>query len=248
MSVSVIKGILIGSLALSASAYADLYNEDDGLDVKHFQDPSEAKQGRSVEDQDLEGFGITQREFNSVIDVHERVYRSITSQIGASLSVARLWNDNTENANASKQGGSRWHINMYGGLARNRNITKDGFALVLCHEMGHLVAGFPAYNGSTNRFSMMGNEGNSDYFATFVCANKIWRGQESLVVEIDEDDPVSDFCRKVGNPSHCVRKLRGSKGLATFLNGGRAVSFTNHDRNKVTRTKDQHPRGQFSVA
>ena len=69
---------------------------------------------------------------------------------------------NTVNANASQRGRT-WIVNMYGGLARRPEITPDGFAMVLCHELGHHMGGFPFVSG------WAANEGQSDLFATLSC-------------------------------------------------------------------------------
>jgi hypothetical protein len=59
---------------------------------------------------------------------------------------------------------------MYGGLARREEINLDGLLLVACHEIGHHMAGYP-FKGS----SWAATEGQSDYYATHVCAKHFWR-------------------------------------------------------------------------
>lgn len=82
----------------------------------------------------------------------------------------RLWN-----ASAQRMG-STWVVNMYGGLARHNEITIDGFALVLCHEIGHHLGGAPKYGG----FNTWGtNEGGSDYFATLKCLRRIFQNDDN---------------------------------------------------------------------
>lgn len=217
-----------------------------------FVDPETEEQGVSPEEQAFIGGGISQQEFNAVIDEHKNKYDKdgIIQSFNASWTIAKLWTDNTKNANASKRG-SRWHINMYGGLARHNTVTKDGFALVLCHETGHLLAGFPAYGGSSNRSSMMGDEGNSDYYATFACANFLWGDQDDINAKArDTVKPTAkEFCDKV-YPSDekaqnlCYRGVNGAEGLAKFLNGDRDVFFNKPDTNKVGSTSHRHPKGQ----
>lgn len=58
----------------------------------------------------------------------------------------------------------RWdtdHILVYGGLAAIPNVTEDAFALVLCHEIGHLYGGRP-YSDEHNELSV---EGQADYWS-----------------------------------------------------------------------------------
>jgi hypothetical protein len=80
-----------------------------------------------------------------------------------------MWEDSTVNAGSSKIG-LRWALYFFGGLARRPELTADAFALIVCHEMGHLVAGYPLYP-----FYRMSVEGQSDYFATQSCAKMIWQ-------------------------------------------------------------------------
>ena len=50
-------------------------------------------------------------------------------------------------------------------------MTPDGFALVLCHELGHHLAGNPRVQ------AWAANEGQSDYFSTQSCARELWSGE-----------------------------------------------------------------------
>lgn len=120
-----------------------------------------------------EGFlssDVTEADFNRVLDRFQAVYGPILkNDFGKTLSINRLWSDNTVNASAS-QSGDIWTLNMYGGLARAAPTTLDGFALVVCHELGHHVGGFPFYFED-----WAANEGQSDYFAGIACAKFMWK-------------------------------------------------------------------------
>ena len=84
---------------------------------------------------------MTEERFKEIIDEVMVPYRPIVESHGAKLLVNYLWSDNTVNASA-EQKGDTWIINMYGGLARRSEITDDGFAAVVCHELGHHLGGF----------------------------------------------------------------------------------------------------------
>lgn len=197
----------------------------------------------------IEG-GITKEQFDEIIQTHQEKYdeSNIIQAYGASLTIKKLWDNNTKNAGASKKG-SKWTIKMYGGLARHQPITPDSFALVLCHEMGHLLGGFPAYE-KVDRISLLSSEGNSDFYATFVCAHFLWQSE----VEINKkfrttvEKPAKNLCDQiysiVADQNLCYRKLTASKSLAYFLNEDKEVSFTNHDKNKVDANDNDHPDGQ----
>ena len=75
-----------------------------------------------------EGAGLTEQEFNDVIDLAEEFYAPLLKEsYGVTAKFNRLWSTNTVNANASQRGRT-WIVNMYGGLARRPEITPDGFA------------------------------------------------------------------------------------------------------------------------
>ncbi len=106
--------------------------------------------------------GITESEFNESIDTVYKKYATYVSQKGATLVFNRLWDDGTVNSDTTESWG-RWEINAYGGLARYPGMTKDGYTLVLCHELGHHLGGAPRFGRNTEWASC---EGEADYWAT----------------------------------------------------------------------------------
>lgn len=120
---------------------------------------------------------ITESKFNAVIDQVESVYSPIVSEYGGKLEVVRKWTDGTVNAYAEQEG-NVWKVSMFGGLARHKTITADGFALVVCHEIGHHIGGAPRYAGD----DWASNEGQADYFATLKCLRRVWQSEDNAAV------------------------------------------------------------------
>ena len=116
------------------------------------------------------GGGITEAQFNRVIDRISKLYTPVVSRLGGTLSIKRNWNDGTVNAYASRSG-KTWNVAMFGGLARHETVTEDGFALVVCHELGHHIGGAPK-KVSYYSNSWASNEGQADYFANLKCLRK----------------------------------------------------------------------------
>jgi hypothetical protein len=83
---------------------------------------------------------------------------------------------------------------VYGGLARHGEITPDGFALVLCHEIGHHLGGVPRYSGANGWAS---NEGQSDYFAATKCLRRAWQSDQN-----------EDLISRMGIPSELRSKCK----------------------------------------
>jgi hypothetical protein len=155
----------------------------------------------------------------------------------------RLWDNNTVNASASRSFG-RWIVNMYGGLARRPEVTPDGFAMVLCHELGHHMAGFPFSR------SWAANEGQSDYFASLSCARALWKDETKVNAEAAKTvaKVAKELCDDKwsfdSDRNLCYRTMNGAKSLATLLARGKAVSVGTPDPSEVSKTNKAHPAGQ----
>src|SRR5690606_1616432 len=114
---------------------------------------------------------LDEEKFNAVIDKVLAVYEPLVEAEGGELKVERNWTDGTVNAYAHRRGGT-WNVAMFGGLARHETITEDGFALVVCHEIGHHIGGAPKKGGWFSTWAT--NEGQADYFATLKCLRKVF--------------------------------------------------------------------------
>lgn len=71
---------------------------------------------------------------------------------------------------AHQHSDNEFSINFWGGMARIPSMTKDAFALVACHEIGHIMGGEPKMKISS--FLWATSEGQSDYFATGDCLKR----------------------------------------------------------------------------
>ena len=148
-------------------------------------------------------------------------------------------------------------MHMYGGMARRSEITKDGFALVICHELHHHLSGWPIYAGS-----WAANEGNSDFGATAGCAEKIFSETDPVPTPTPEPTPTpkppcpfvpeadATPCKGFsfgGNATVCQRSIDGSISLGKLLavlGGTKIPSITTPDKTVVTKTSDKHPNAQ----
>lgn len=185
--------------------------------------------------------GITEAQFNSVLDKVDKHYTPIIAAQGGKLVINRLWSNGTVNASAI-QYGADWHINMYGGLARHATITVDGFALVACHEIGHHLGGFPKMHWATN-------EGGADYFATLKCLRRL-NGPDEKAEALD---PVAakacegNFADE-GERNRCGKGTMAGVSVANLFQvlapRPTAPLLTTPDPTQVARTNDRHPAGQ----
>ncbi len=198
--------------------------------------------------------GITEEQFNSTIDRVSEVYSPIIEGMGATLNVIRAWENGTVNAYASRSG-NIWNVKMFGGLARHKTVTPDGFALVVCHELGHHVGGAPKY-GTRNDWAS--NEGQADYFGTLKCFRKVFEfdDNQTIVSSLSIPEKVKEECRaswggdKIINANEyflCLRSAMAGKSLANLLaelaNDSEPL-FETPDTRVVTTTQHAHPKAQ----
>lgn len=195
--------------------------------------------------------GIEQSDFNAVIDEVIAVYKPIIEANGDKLVMNRLWDNGTVNATAQRQG-SNVIVNMYGGLARHELISRDGFAVVLCHEIGHHLAGAP----KIRRFffnTWASNEGQSDYFATFQCFKRVYENDDNVefISKIKVDETVTEKCSEVYKSESeialCSRAAMAAKSTASLLASLRskpAPKFDTPSDAVVRKTDNSHPAAQ----
>lgn len=195
--------------------------------------------------------GITEESFNQVIDEVVDVYRPIIESKGDKLVMNRLWNDGTVNASAQRFGNDVI-VNMYGGLARHDLISKDGFAIVLCHELGHHLGGAPKIKRLFFN-SWASNEGQSDYFATFKCFRRAYKDEDnlSIISKMKIDSTVRQQCesvyKNIEDAALCMRGAMAAKSTANLLaslRGTELPKFDTPDDNIVSKTDNSHPDAQ----
>jgi hypothetical protein len=205
--------------------------------------------------------GISEEQFFQVVKDLNGIYLPIFEKdYNAKLSISAKWEDATVNAYA-QQSGKTWQVAMFGGLARHEETTVDGFAAVLCHEIGHHIA------GATRKPSMLGNtwasnEGQSDYYATTKCLKKYYKLEKHLAETIkkylnissflnEEDTFAKNKCEEVyaglEERAVCFRSALAGKSLARLLGSLRnnpEVFFSKPDPKIATATNHNHPEAQ----
>lgn len=152
--------------------------------------------------------GITQSDFNLIVDTALKVYKTDADQNNEDLIINKRWTDPTVNADTMRRG-QEVVINMYGGLARRSEINKEGFILVLCHELSHAYGGTP-YITTYNKISA---EGQADYMSSKVCAKKII-DLLSLTYSLEPTNFMKESC---SNNNTCVTTLSGGLSLGSLL-------------------------------
>ncbi|MBF0360718.1 MAG: M48 family metalloprotease [Oligoflexia bacterium] len=193
---------------------------------------------------------VTAEIFNQAIADVTKIYAPVVSAKGATLSISGDWNDGTVNAYASRSG-KTWKVNLFGGLARHETITPDGFALVICHELGHHLGGAPKIQNYFNSWAT--NEGQSDYFATLKCLRKYFEkdNNEQVVANLNVPAYVTSLCEQTHSNREdvaiCKRGAMAGKSVADLfvvLGNVSKVDFSTPDPTVVSKTNDSHPAAQ----
>lgn len=185
--------------------------------------------------------GISEIEFNAVLNEFERVMGPVVKDKGYTLQINRKWTDSTVNANTTVQG-DKWVINAFGGLARYEGMDADAFMMVMCHELGHHLGGYP------NR-GWASNEGQSDYYATSKCYPKMtYSKTKSLNVPSIVTKKCSALHKSKDEISICENGSMIGYTLASVLNSlsgsPSEIDFATPDNSEVLKTNNNHPKAQ----
>lgn len=193
--------------------------------------------------------GLSEAQFNAVINKIEKIYAPVVSQMKAKLVIERLWSSEKVNAAAMRPAKDLWEVEMYGGLARHPSITADGFALVLCHEIGHHIGGAPKYRSLAKPWAS--SEGQSDYFATLKCLRQAFLNDnnEAIVKKVAAPKALVDACKKSHNKEDafiCIRTGMAGVSVAALFSSfdNSKASFNTPDSKVVAANYDAHPSTQ----
>lgn len=195
--------------------------------------------------------GIDEDTFNTIIDVADEVYTPILKKNGLTLTFERKWDDSTVNAYCQRDT-ELVTVTMFGGLARHKDMTPEGFALVVCHEIAHAQSFYPLYSNS-----WASSEGSSDYFGVSQCARKLFAkaqtsGGDKCNCGFAPDYPkaIDTSCSMYQDEEAnivCKRSLAGGLALGKVLSdlGGESVpSYETPSRVVVRKTQTSHPSAQ----
>lgn len=189
--------------------------------------------------------GISEEEYHTVINKVLTVYGPTAARSGNSIQVNRLWESERVNAGTLKED-NNWVINLYGGFARHRETTADGYALVICHEIGHHIGGAPKKVSP----SWSSNEGQADYFATLKCLRNVFEKDDNIEIVKDKNPPeiIKEECSKSFTSEEevalCIRSSLAGIAISKVSADVRQevpTDITITDPNVVTETFEDHP-------
>jgi hypothetical protein len=237
MKKRILSAVAALSLTVSASYACDIHGKSGFAPENNLK----------ISEWDKDTNGMTQERFLAIVKSVSDIYAPIVKSKGGTLSMNNKWTDDTVNASAQRMG-STWVVNMYGGLARHPLTTDDGFALVVCHELGHHIGGAPRKGTS-----WASNEGQADYFGSMKCLRRVLERQDNIAIvsKMLIDPEATKQCELVyknaGEVALCQRIAMAGKSLGSLLGelGGKTtVKFNTPDKSVVAKTNDNHPAAQ----
>lgn len=187
--------------------------------------------------------GISREEFHGLMDKMERTLATDLSAFPQMITFNRLWNNPKDSPIANRDNDRRW-IEIYGGFARHPHVTSDSFVLVLCHELGHFVGGFPSPYGVHERH--MTAEGQADYYATAKCLRKVFENDDNAAIVAARKVPGT--LRKLCEVNYhdqqeaalCMRSGLASLDYGKFLAVRARVALPKVETPEETRVSETH--------
>lgn len=120
---------------------------------------------------------ILNEQFDAIIDNVESAFGINENQ--ERILIHRFWDPNAQSDSAIRFPFLTREtpiITITGRIAKERTISEDAFAILVCHEFGHHLAKGPRI-GLRNLENWSAAEGEADYWATSVCIKTYLRNQ-----------------------------------------------------------------------
>ena len=189
--------------------------------------------------------GIDEATFNGVIERFQTLFQPIFKARGRTLKINANWKSPMVNARAHRRSRTRY-VTMYGGFARHEKMTATGFAVVLCHELGHHLGGAPITGVWAS------TEGQSDYFATAKCMRRYFDEYGLLDdLNVSSESFIGKICLEsfdeLDKQVWCQSNLEGSIVLSRVLaelQGRDEPRFETPDTTVVRNTNYRYPPAQ----
>ncbi|MEA9358652.1 hypothetical protein SHI21_20610 [Bacteriovorax sp. PP10] len=185
----------------------------------------------------------TKEQFEKIITRVTDLYTPTIKDLGHDFKLTMDWDDDEENAHASQpQDSNTWELKLPGGYYKADKMTDDAYALVVCHELGHLLAGAPFYPGTK-----LSVEGQADFWATSVCLKKYFNTYPEKASRLSLS--MKENCDRVYTDEQsrntCYLVAKASLSLSKdFNNKTHEPDIDLPDNNIINSTSYMHPDAQ----
>lgn len=157
---------------------------------------------------------LTREQFDGLSEFFGHHYRDLFQQLGGELNFIMQWEYHGKATFSAGRDNGTWDIIVRSNMFKKNGFTLDAIKLAICHEIGHHVAGFPFYK-SQDQWGAV--EGQADYYASFVCARKIWKNDPENIKFSNPRPRFKYQCDSVWNTEGdrliCYRTLEATYNL-----------------------------------
>lgn len=190
-----------------------------------------------------------------IIDTYAPV---VAHKYHAILELKELWHDfggafKVDSAQ-KPMGEPRFVITLTGQIPHNPHMNADGYAIVACHEIGHIVGGSPYQNRRLTMWSAV--EGQADYYATNECMWHYVKRTKQENSPKSVDDQSAALCQgfygtNLEKFEGCLRIISGIIAFRDYFNSttsyANPVSLWRYDPRVVKETLNKYPSNQCRI-
>jgi len=180
------------------------------------------------------GENFTEQEFNDILQTAQRIYQETAENTNTSLFVIGRWSNNQPGV-LTDRFVNRVRVIITGGLARDKDITQDGFIFALCHQLGIAYGGKPLRQKIIS-FSPLSAPAQGDYNGANACISLMF---QSIPPEAGSAEPTQLIKKLCQKKNFCVRSLSAAESYATLLSnvtGFAQPHFDTPDKTVVSAT------------
>jgi hypothetical protein len=133
-------------------------------------------------------------------------------------------------AASANRSGMEWNVAIWGASTLHPKLTRDGFVILVCHELGHHFGGAPFKKEDDGSMRWSSAEGQADFYATSVCAKRMFGLLPAGFFEsFSYPDDIKSTCSQQFKDrdaiQFCIRSILGSKSFTDSHQVARTVGI-----------------------
>ena len=155
---------------------------------------------------------VSERDYIETInEFQNRFQEKVTAKTGKPFVIPNEWSSPYFAAYAIKKD-DFMQVSLWGGTVRAQGMKKVMMAAILCHELGHILAGVPQQTIPGSEWAS--TEGQSDFYAGSQCLPEYLRDHPELVSLTDIAPQILQMC---GDNVDCERTAQTGWDLVNFF-------------------------------
>lgn len=201
---------------------------------------------------------ITKQEYDEVTEQVARIYNEIATESLDETPLLLVFNWETEVFTAKAQCKNPFKDNhiliVSGNVARKSLMTKEAFAGIACHELGHCLGGAPNFPGQSAFQGVNSVEGQADYWSSTTCLRRYFELESNNNLEWLKSQTVdpaawkkcSEVYQDIQSQVVCVKTAMTGIALARIMESDQrefvtAASLSTPSTVQVSKIERYHP-------